>query len=65
MSGALLRKINFWRGCFYVCLWICAFALGWLNLVSFVSHISMAALVETAFMGYVASRAEDAAETDS
>lgn len=62
MQGTTLRRFHFWRGCFWIALWVAAFVFGWLSIVTFVAHVSMAALVETAFMGWTSARAEVAAE---
>lgn len=61
MQATTLRKFHFARGCFWLALWLAAFVFNWLSIVAFVAHISMAALVETAFMGWTSARAEVAA----
>lgn len=62
MQGTTLRRFHFVRGCVYLVLWIVATLLGWVTFTWFVSHVSMLALVEAAFIGWTSSRAEVAAE---
>ena len=50
---------------FSVVLWALAITLGWLESVSFVSHVSMAALVMSAVAGIAAGDAAVEAETDA
>lgn len=57
-----LRRFHFIRGCVYLVLWVTATVLGWVTFTWFVSHVSMLALVEAAFIGWTASRAEVQAE---
>lgn len=57
-----LRRFHLVRGFTYLALWILATVLGWVTFTWFVSHVSMLALVEAAFIGWTASRAEVQAE---
>ena len=50
---------------FSVVVWVAAITLGWLESVSFVSHVSMAALVMSAVAGIAAGDAAVEAESDA
>lgn len=49
---------------FWMVLWVIAGITGWLKAVTFVSHLSIAALVLTSFTGWQSARAEDKADDE-
>jgi len=49
----------------FILIWITAAIVGWLSSVTFVSHMSMVALVYSAASAWQAARAEKATEEES
>jgi len=62
MSGKAWKWVHFAFIFVFIALWGLAAIFGWLKSVSFVSHISMVALVYAAVSAWQAARTEQAEE---
>lgn len=63
LAGALsspmaLRRFHFWCIVVWALLWMLAGLIGWIQLVAFISHVTMATAMLTSFAAYCASRVE-------
>lgn len=58
-----MRHVHAALTVFWIALWIAAGLFGWVKSVTFVSHLSVAALVLASFGGWQSARAEDKADS--
>lgn len=58
VSAKQMRRVHGVLTWFWIALWIAASIFGWLASVTFVSHVSMAALVLTSWSAHQGARAE-------
>jgi len=65
MDGKHLKWIHGGFVVAFILIWITAAIVGWLSSVTFVSHMSMVALVYSAASAWQAARAEKATEEES
>lgn len=62
LSGRVWKWIHLTFVFIFIAIWIAAVPTGWIHSVTFVSHMSMAALVYAAASAWQAARAEQSAE---
>ncbi len=65
VSPVALRRVWAALGSAHVALWVVATALGWVHSVTFVSHLSLEAVVLACFAAWTSARAEVRADPDS
>lgn len=64
LNGKQMRKIHGGLVLVWIGLWIAATIFGWLSSVTFVSHMSMIALVLASASAWTAARTEDKQDRD-
>jgi hypothetical protein len=63
LSPSTMLKVHAGAGLACLALWVVAIPTGWVNSPAFISHVSMLALVYTAFTGWQAAMAGKEAES--
>lgn len=63
VSPQTMRRVHACLTAFWICVWIAAAFLGWLKSVTFVAHLSIAALVLTSWGAWQGARAEEKADS--
>lgn len=63
-SGTVWKWIHLAFVFIFTALWAVAFVTGWIKSVSFISHVSMVALIYAAASAWQAARAEEAEQKD-
>lgn len=64
-SPAVMRRVNGWLAVFWICMIPISYFLGWLNSVTYVSGLSLWALVSGHWSAWQAARVEVHQEKDA